>query len=231
MKITHFFKKNHKYKINLVATNFNPENKYKMKSTIILSAALAAFTLTSFTDKKPHTDTFKVDVKQSSAEWFAQKVTGKHNGTIGISGGEITNNHGNFTGTIEIDMTTIEDKDMEPGKGKEKLEKHLKSADFFDVTTYPKSKFVITSMIPLAKPTEAATHTVKGMLTIKDKTNEISFDALIKITDAQASCTGSVVVDRSKFDVKFGSKSFFPDIGDKMIYDEFTLKFNVVAVK
>ena len=83
----------------------------------------------------------------------------------------------------------------------------------------------------MAKPTETATHTVKGMLTIKDKTNEITFDAVLKITETQASCTGTAVVDRSKFDVKYGSKSFFPDIGDKMIYDEFTLKFNVVAVK
>jgi polyisoprenoid-binding protein YceI len=212
--------------------NSTPENKNKMKTTIILSALLGAFTLTSLVNKKPHTDTYRVDVRQSSLEWVAQKVTGKHNGTILLSGGEITNNHGNFTGTIEIDMTTIEDKDMEPGKGKEKLEKHLKSADFFDVVTYPKSKFVITSIVPIAKPTEgAATHTVKGMLTIKDKTNEISFDAVIKITETQASCTGTAVVDRSKFDVKFGSKSFFPDIGDKMIYDEFTLKFNMVAVK
>ncbi|HKR04142.1 MAG TPA: YceI family protein [Bacteroidia bacterium] len=202
-----------------------------MKTTIILSAVLAAFTLTSLVNKKPHSDTYRVDVKQSSLEWAAQKVTGKHNGTIMLSGGEITNNHGNFTGTIEIDMTTIEDKDMEPGKGKEKLEGHLKSADFFDAATYPKSKFVITSIVPVAKPTEGASHTVKGMLTIKDKTNELSFDAVIKISETQASCVGTAVVDRSKFDVKFGSKSFFPDIGDKMIYDEFTLKFNVVAVK
>jgi polyisoprenoid-binding protein YceI len=203
-----------------------------MKTTIILSALVGTFTLTSFVNKEFHADTYKIDVKQSSLEWFAQKVTGKHNGTIMMSGGEITNNHGNFTGTIEIDMATIEDKDMEPGKGKEKLEGHLKSADFFDAATYPKSKFVITSMVPVTKSAvEGATHTVKGMLTIKDKTNEISFDAILKITETQATCTGSAVVDRSKFDVKFGSKSFFPDIGDKMIYDEFTLKFNVVAVK
>ena len=202
-----------------------------MKTTHILSVLICAFLLTSMINKKPHSDTYQVDVKQSSLEWFAQKVTGKHNGIINISGGSISNNHGNFTGVIEIDMTTIEDKDMEPGKGKEKLEGHLKSADFFDATSYPKSKFVITSIVPLAKPTEQATHTVKGLLTIKDKTNELTFDALLKVSDTQAVCTGSAVVDRSKYDVKYGSKSFFPDIGDKMIYDEFTLKFNVVAVK
>lgn len=203
-----------------------------MKKTIFLSTLLIAFILTSFVNKKRHTDTYKVDVKQSSLEWYAQKVTGKHHGTIMLSGGEITNNHGTLSGTIEIDMTTIEDKDMEPGKGKEKLEGHLKSADFFGVEAYPKSKFVITSVTSIANATAGgATHTVKGMLTIKDKTNEIAFDAIIKMGESTATCSGSAVVDRSKFDVKYGSKSFFPDIGDKMIYDEFTLKFNLVAVK
>ncbi|MFI5218333.1 MAG: YceI family protein [Bacteroidia bacterium] len=203
-----------------------------MKKTILLSTLLVAFALTSFVNRKPHSDTYKVDTKQSSLEWFAQKLTGKHNGTIMVSGGEITNNHGILAGTIEIDMASIEDKDMQPGKGKEKLEGHLKSADFFDVATYPKSKFVITTVAPAPAPAEGgATHLVKGMLTIKDKTNEITFGAIIKMTETQATCTGTAVVDRSKFDVKYGSKSFFPDIGDKMIYDEFTLKFNLVAVK
>ena len=75
------------------------------------------------------------------------------------------------------------------------------------------------------------THTVKGNLTIKDKTNEISFDAVIKMEAGKIACTGTALVDRSKFDVKYGSKTFFPDIADKIIYDEFTLKFNVLAVK
>jgi len=203
-----------------------------MKQTTILSSLLAAVTLTAFTITKRHTDTYKVDPKQSSAEWFAEKMTGKHNGTIMISGGEISNNHGTLSGSIEMDMTTIENKDMQPGKGKEKLEGHLKSKDFFDVETYPKARFVITSVTPVPVTyEEGPTHLVKGSLTIKDKTNEISFEAVIKMTDTQATCTGSAIVDRSKFDVRYGSRSFFPDIGDKIIYDEFTLKFNVVAVK
>lgn len=202
-----------------------------MKKTIILAGSVAAFALMAFAGRKPYIDVYKVDTKNSSLEWYAEKVAGKHNGIIMLSGGEIKNDHENLTGTFEIDMTTIENKDQS-GEWKTKLEGHLKSADFFDVTKYPKATFAMTSATALKDAKEGGfTHTVKGNLTIKDKTNEITFDAVLKMEGEKIACVGTATVDRSKFDVKYGSKSFFPEIGDKMIYDEFKLKFSVVAVK
>jgi len=203
-----------------------------MKKTILMLTALTCFTFLSFKHSGWHTDIYKVDVKLSKLEWFAEKLTGKHNGTIDFSGGEIRNNHGQFSGSVDADMSTIKDLDLKDETYKAKLEGHLKSADFFDAVKYPKSTFVITSISPIAnaKPGEA-THKVKGNLTIKDKTNEIAFDAVVSMEPDKIICTGTAVVDRSKFDVRYGSKSFFPDIGDKIIYDEFKLKFNLVAVK
>jgi len=185
----------------------------------------------SFTKKTIHSDVYKVDRSISSLEWYAEKVSGKHNGTIKISNGEISDTHGNYTGNFEIDMSTIEDKDLENPAYKSKLENHLKSPDFFDAAKFPTSKFVLTSVSLLPAPKDGLTHSVKGLLTIKDKTNEITFDAAIKMEGDKIFATGSAVVDRSKFDIKYGSKTFFADIGDKMIYDDFTLKFNVVAIK
>ena len=203
-----------------------------MKKTIILTGAFATLTLMAFVGNKLHTDVYKVDTKLSSLEWYAEKLTGKHNGTIQFSSGEMKNDHGNLTGTFEIDMTSIANKDLESAEWKTKLETHLKSADFFDVEKFPKSRFVIVSATPVKDAKErGATHTVKGNLTIKDKINEITFDVTLKMQGNNISCSGAAVIDRSKFDVRYGSKTFFPDIGDKMIYDEFTLKFNVVAVK
>jgi polyisoprenoid-binding protein YceI len=203
-----------------------------MKKLLLPFAVIVAFTLMSFVGNNLHVESYKVDTKLSSLEWYAEKVSGKHNGTIMFSNGEINNEHGNYTGNFEIDMNTIEDKDIASEEYRTKLNNHLKSPDFFDVEKFPKSKFVVKSILPLKEANELGlTHTVKGMLTIKDKTNEISFDAAIKIMENKISCIGSAIVDRSKFDVKYGSKTFFKDIGDKMIYDEFTLKFNVIAVK
>lgn len=201
-----------------------------MKKLFLLTACMISLILVSFTPR-PHSEVYRVDTSLSSLQWYAEKVTGKHNGTIKLSNGSITNNHGNYTGTFEIDMNTIEDKDIESAEHKLKLENHLKSPDFFDAAKYPKSKFVMTSVTPLAEAKDGLTHAVKGMLTIKDKTNEITFNTAIKMEGNKILATGSAVVDRSKYDVKYGSKVFFEDIGDKMIYDEFTLKFSVAAAK
>ena len=203
-----------------------------MKATSFsLVTPLAAFVLMAFSASK-HEDTFKLNPKLSTLEWQAEKLTGKHNGDIMFSAGEIKNNHGAFTGYVEVDMNTIRDKDIESPEYRTKLENHLKSPDFFDVAKFPKARFVITSCTPITEQKEGGyTHNIKGNLTIKDKTNEIAFDAIINTIGNRASCVGTAVVDRSKFDVKYGSKTFFADIGDKVIYDDFKLQFNVVAEK
>jgi polyisoprenoid-binding protein YceI len=164
-------------------------------------------------------------------EWYAAKVTGKHNGTIRFSSGEFSNNHGNYTGTFVVDMNSIKNKDIESEEHKKKLEGHLKSADFFDVAKYPNATFVLNSITPLPEAKDGYTHAAKGMLTIKDKTNEATFYLTMRMEGNMVFASGSGVIDRSKFDVKYGSKTFFEDIGDKAIYDEFTLKFGIVAAK
>lgn len=202
------------------------------RKTILFTCIVAFASLMAFTFKPFHAETYRIDVSRSTVEWYAAKLTGKHNGTVKVSGGEIKNDHGRISGFIEMDMTSIMNTDMESAEYRSKLENHLKSEDFFDVAKYPKAKFVITSVTPVNdSKTAGATHTIKGMMTIKEITNEISFDAAIKTEASKMTCTGEMVVDRSKFNVKYGSKTFFADIGDKIIYDEFTLKFNVVAAK
>lgn len=200
-----------------------------MKKMILGAAIIGTMMFSAFNGY--HTEVYKADTKLSSLEWYAEKVGGKHNGTIMLTSGEIKNDHGNLSGTFDVDMNSISTKDMQ-GEYATKLDNHLKSADFFDAAKYPNAKFIITSVTPIKEVKEGGfTHTVKGNLTIKDKTNEISFDAVVKGEANKIACVGTAVVDRSKFDVKYGSKSFFPEIGDKMINDEFKLKFNVVAVK
>ena len=203
-----------------------------MKHLQLYLTALFCGLLLSFTGIKPHTDTYTLNTDSSSMEWYAEKVTGKHNGTIRFSSGEFYNNHGNFTGNFVVDMNSIVNKDVESEEHKKKLEGHLKSEDFFDVAKFPKATFVLNSLTVLPAPTkDGYTHAAKGMLTIKDKTNEVTFYTSMRMQGNSIFASGSGVIDRSKFDVKYGSKSFFEDIGDKAIYDEFTLKFGIVAAK
>ena len=177
-----------------------------------------------------HVENYKLDPEASKVQWFAEKVTGKHNGTVKISSGSITNDHGKIAGTVIMDMTTITNVDQE-GKSKEKLEGHLKSEDFFSVTKFPTSTFEITSVTP--KPGGAADEPnfeVSGNLTIKGITNPISFPAFIKFEGPKMMAAADMKIDRTKYDIRYGSKSFFKDIGDKAIRDEFILKMDIVAV-
>lgn len=195
------------------------------------AAVVSAVFMFSFTAKAPHGVNYKLDAKASNVQWFAEKVTGKHNGIVTLSNGTLTDTHGEWTGAFDMDMSTITVVDLEAGKGKEKLEGHLKSPDFFDVEKYKTAKLVVSSIKPMAEPKDEMTHTATGFLTIKDKSNPVTFNLAIKNDSGKMMCNGSLVIDRTKYDVRYGSKSFFADIGDKAIMDEFTLKFNVVLAQ
>ncbi len=198
----------------------------KLVSILSIAAASVMF---SFTGKTTlHGTNYNADVKASKVDWEGTKVTGKHSGNIMLKSGLLTDTHGQWTGTFEVNMQSINCTDLEAGQGKEKLEGHLKSPDFFDTEKFPTAKLVISSITPLETPKNGMTHTVKGFLTIKDKSNPIEFNASMKGEGSRMTCDGIVNVDRTKYDVRYGSKTFFAEIGDKAIMDEFSLRFNVV---
>nr|WP_262903346.1 YceI family protein [Hymenobacter psoromatis] len=107
---------------------------------------------------------------------------------------------------------------------------HMSSDDFFGAEKYPTSTFKITSIKPIAgAAADADNSTITGEMTIKGVTQQISFPAKVGVKNGVAAATGKVTIDRTKFGLKYGSKTFFDSIGDKAIYDEFTLAFNIVA--
>lgn len=172
-------------------------------------------------------DNYKVNTQESTVEWVGKKVTGQHNGVISLEGGRLEMEDGQLVGGIfTIDMTTIEDIDLSGGS-KEKLEGHLKSDDFFGVEKYPTATFVITKAVPQGP----GKYKIVGNITIKGKTEEIQFPATIEEKDGKIVATADLSIDRSKFDVKYGSGSFFDNLGDKTIYDNFDLSISLVANK
>jgi polyisoprenoid-binding protein YceI len=214
--------------IHLLSKNHSltKQSQIQMKKNILL---LSVLSLSIAFSSWKHVDVFKVDTSKSSVEWYAEKVTGKHNGTINLKSGEISNNHGRFGGNFVMDMTSIVCKDLQGGS-KTKLEGHLKSEDFFSVEKHPNASFEISSMTPLSGAKAGGPNfTIAGKMTIKGITKDISFPAVVAFAGNGMTATADVVIDRSKYDVRYGSKSFFSDIGDKAIYDEFTLKVKLVA--
>ena len=201
-----------------------------LSSNLSLAPAqsLAAASKTSKTTKAA--TAYQVETAQSNLEWNGKKVTGEHTGNIKVAKGEILVNGNQVVGgTVLFDMTSITNTDLTDESYQQKLIGHLKSDDFFAVEKHPTGFFKITGVTPLKSATSNATHTVKGDLTLKGITHAIAFPAKVTLQDGVASAVGTATLDRTKWDIKYGSKSFFPNIADKAIYDDFTVKFNLVA--
>lgn len=186
-----------------------------MKNTIknFAIVALVTFTAFSFTTIEENKKEIKTD--KSEVVWKGYKVTGSHEGTIAIQSGSLTFEDEKLTGgEIVINMTTINTTDLE-GEYKGKLDGHLKSDDFFGVANHPTATLVFKDVTASGKNAYA----VSGELTIKGKTNPVTFT--ISIYGSKA--TASLKIDRTEYDVRYGSTSFFDGLKDKAIYDEFDL--------
>ena len=170
-------------------------------------------------------DTLWVDKLGSNIQWIGRKVTGEHSGHIEVAGGFIVHADGKLTsGEILMNIQSITVDDIEDLKWNQKLVDHLKNDDFFNSEKYPTAKFVFTKF----KGKGADTH-VGGNITIRDKTVPTNL-VINVVVDADSSySTGTINIDRSLFGVKYGSGKFFEGLGDKMIMDEFTLNFKVIA--
>ena len=177
---------------------------------VIAIVALITFSFTVLEDIKKD-----INIETSIVNWKAYKVTGSHEGVIALKSGFLTFDEETLTGgEFVIDMTSITCTDME-GEYKGKLEGHLKSDDFFGVENHPTATLVFKKV----KSTGKNSYKVSGDLTIKGKTNPITFDFSVYGKKASA----SLKIDRALYDIKYGSTSFFDDLKDKAIYDEFDL--------
>jgi polyisoprenoid-binding protein YceI len=185
----------------------------KNLKTIALAFAVALSTLTVTAQTK------KVDASKSTINWVGKKVTGEHSGTVAIKSGALVFKKNALTGgTFTVDMTTINATDL-TGEYQGKLNGHLKADDFFGADKYPTSTLVFKTIATKS----ANLYTVTADLTIKGITKPVVFDMTVNGDTA----TTTFNVDRTKYGIKYNSKSFFETIGDKAIYDEFELKVSL----
>lgn len=162
--------------------------------------------------------TKEVNTESSVVKWTGYKVTGQHEGTIMIKKGSLTfNNNVLVGGKFLIDMSTINTTDLE-GDYKKKLDGHLKADDFFGVEKHKTASMVFTTI-----KQNGANYIVNADLTIKGITNKVKF----KMQVSENSAIANLKIDRTKFDIKYGSASFFDDLKDRAIYDEFDLNVNL----
>lgn len=166
---------------------------------------------------------YMVNATESVIEWTGYKPTGKHNGTIKIGSGSFTVNNGTLeSGSFMINMNSLADSEANA-----KLEGHLKSADFFDVEKHASADFEVTGFEIVDGKSM-----LSGNLTLKDTKNNVTFPVTTTEDGDTFTLTSEMfTIDRSKWNVQYGSKSFFDDLGDKFINDDIELKVTVKAKK
>lgn len=170
---------------------------------------------------------FEIDKKASKVHWTGKKVTGEHTGYISISSGNIVVENDKVVGAnVAIDLNSIVCTDLTDNEWNKKLVDHLKSDDFFSVEKYPTAKFEITSMKAVK---DKSGYEVTGNLTIKGATHPISFPADVKVSAGVVTALGTATIDRTKWNVQYGSGKFFQGLGDKLIYDDFEITFDIQA--
>ena len=170
-----------------------------------------------------------VDAENSIVNWKGFKPTGEHFGLISISEGTINITDGNLIGgSFKFDMNSIVDTDMAAdNEYNAKLVSHLTSPDFFDVEKFPTATFEITEVVE-----NGGKLNVSGNLTIKGTIKNITIPATLSDVNGVTVFKSDVfTIDRTDFDVRYGSKKFFDDLKDKFINDKFELSFEVKITK
>ncbi len=190
-----------------------------MKS-LVLSLSILFLSIGTFaTDIKPSSK--KVDISKSVVTWKGYKIMKSHEGTLNFKSGSLEFSGKVLSGgELIVDMASLTNTDMAAGSGKEKLEGHLKSEDFFGVDKYPTATIKFTKVTPKGKTGD---YEITANVTIKETTKEIKFNATAKDGIAKA----TLKLDRSDYNVRFGSGKFFENLGDKAIYDEFDLNVSL----
>lgn len=218
------------------------------KITLFLSAvvALAACNNASDADKATTTDTQTVQAttgtpytvdSSTTVTWLGAKPTGTHEGTFKVTEGSLLVNDNSLTGGgFTIDINSLNNLDMAAdAENKGKLEGHLKSADFFDVAKYPTAKFEITSVEPFVADSNSnnlkmkdATHLIKGNLTLKDSTKNISFPAKVSIDATTATANADFNIDRTAWGMNYKGPN---NPQDWVINKEVNIKLSLAATK
>ncbi len=189
-------------------------------------------------DRTMTAGTHQADVEESEIDWEAGKpaIAGYvHHGTFALRSGEVTLTGDQLTGEFVIDVDSLQVTSLGGGKaGQEStLEGHLKGERFFDVANNPTATFKITKVEPQILPGPGqAEYTATGELTMKGKTNEVTFPMKVVVDgDEKVYVTANLEIDRTKWGIDFGSVTVAEKITENIIGDSVKLDLKIWLTK
>ena len=173
-------------------------------------------------------DTLYINVDSSTINWIGRKVTGEHSGTLNLSKGWVVMQEGSIIGgKFSFDMTSIKNTDIESPEWKEKLEKHLMAEDFFFTDSFPHAILEIKDHSQIVKYNTEINNRIIADLNIRGITHEINFPLEISQVQSIFYTEGTIDINRTIFNIRYKSGTFFEELGDRMIYDDFTVQFSL----
>ncbi|TWP28308.1 YceI family protein [Apibacter muscae] len=172
-------------------------------------------------------NTYKVDTLASKITWEGGTLASKHLGTIILQSGELKLKDSKIeSGSFTANMNTISTTDIPDPEKAKLLNNHLKNEDFFDVSKFPSSKFVIT----LVKPIESGEYNVEleGNLEVKGITKNLSVKANVKAEGDKVTLkTEKFTINRQEFNITYSNG----EPQDKLIKDLLDISVDIVANK
>jgi len=162
---------------------------------------------------------YNLNPDNTEITWVAKKVTGQHNGNVDAMGNIKFEDNLITAGEIGVDMGSITVLDIKDDESNADLVNHLRGPDFFDAETYPNAKLSIDRAYEAGN----GSYEFTGNMSIKGVTNPVTG----KYSISNGKVAGVFEFDRSQYDIKYRSASFFDNLGDKMIYDDVIVGFEV----
>jgi rhodanese-related sulfurtransferase len=176
---------------------------------------------------------YTVDSDASQVEWTGRNLHSRHIGTVAIAKGVIHIQDGTVTGTVEIDMNTIHNINLEGDELQPVLEAHLQSDDFFFVKIFPKAVFTIKE----AKRIEPGWLTtpnyhVNGELNLRGISAGLKFDATVALNqESSLAIEAHFDIDRTRWNVIYGSTRYFEHLGMHKVFDLLSFQIRMIGVQ
>jgi len=214
----------------IVGNGSGQDGNPSVTSTQSADTSTSAATSSEATSNQLASGTYTIDTNNSTVEWTAYKtlVDGyEDNGTFPVTGIVTVSENGSIAATTTLDIANLNVTSVSGPGGTDRLANHLRSEDFFAAEQYPTATLTTTNIRSSA--TSSSTYDVTADLTMKGVTNEISFPADISMEDGSISVRADTEIDRSRWNIRYGSQSFFNDLGDNVIGDMVDISVDVVA--
>lgn len=174
---------------------------------------------------------YSVDTDNSVVEWVGRNPNSHHTGSLHLSEGTLDARETPITGRFVIDLKSIRNTSLEGDELQPVLLAHLLSDDFFWADRFPTAAFTLERLIPIeGSHLTTPNHTVEGALEMMGISVYLQFPAtLTTLSDQRLSAEAHFDIDRTHWNIIYGSSRFFDHLGMHVVFDLISVQLKLVT--